>query len=709
MSQRKGKGRPLADKRNVLSVFTKHYKSQNMTPVPTNNATACCSSCSHADGPGTIHSNVMPAKGKRLKTRKERDHIRQGCGGQKKQSHSRIKQSCREKELCQGSYQPQPHLHNCEKLAKAFGPKEPSFITERRLLGHQGLFNHEVKSFDIERLLSEERRAERSKKEVIHTKKSIFSPTPSLTQNSGDDKECPPSRKDELSSKCSRQGDSPETESQTCLQSYDRGDSGANNQGPGPSPCQRKTDVMDLSPSESNSVIVLSSTPKSTVSNNVPQSTPRISVEEHNSPKVHCAGSPIQTVFSNANAQHLDCPSARIKPPVSHPKEQKPSNPPESPVAEDVTSASLDQKAKSGIERKQMDAKIARHLIGVVADRLCQSLDRPLLLRHHLLAESRATLLHVLQERHGAVLQQNLLKLHTVLGLGQSQVDSGHGAGVHNKTSKWTAVNDVHDSDSGPDTGQQSLLGSQQRPTHKRRRKQKCPQRRTPPSPLPPQGPLSESQQGTGQRSSLALPWTLNMGKEKQILMEPANPTSDLFSLGLHTTETFPTDGDAFSSKWGPHPGLPQRWNKQIHQEEIRPQTMTDSYEKWRHDPDLSFLCQTEDQEHHKQSYFSYRAMSQDGALREPRRLSAHHQFDFERHPARSCFPDTPHTSLKNLQLQPYYRFHNPLNSATSSVTSYRPDMNFYPPSELLDMALSPPKPLSASPEGWSYPRMRLY
>ncbi|XP_041962051.1 uncharacterized protein si:dkey-250k15.4 isoform X2 [Alosa sapidissima] len=657
-----------------------------------------------------MHSNVVSSKEKRLKTRKERDHKRQGCGGQKHKSHSRTKQSCRGKEQCQGSYQPQSHSHNCEKFAKAFGPKEPSFITERRLLGHQGLFNHEVKSFDIERLLSEERRAERSKKPVIHTKKSLFSPTPSLTQNSGDEKKCPPSCKDEVSGKCSRQGVSPETESQTCVQSYDRGDSDTNKQGSGPLPCQRKTDGMDLSPSESNSVIVLSSTPKSTVSNNVPQSTPRISVEEHNSPKVQCAGSPIQTVFSNTNAQHSECTPTHIKPPVPYPKEQKPSNPPESPAAKDVTSASLDQTGKSGIERAQVEAKIARHLISVVADRLCQSLDRPLLLRHHLLAESRATLLHVLQERHGAVLQQNLLKLHTVLGLGQSQVDSGRGTGVHNKTpkDKWTAtVNDVHDSDSGPNTGPQSWLGSQQRPTNKRRRKQKCPQKRTPPSPSPPQGLLSE---GTGQRNSQALPWTLNMGNEQQVLMEPANPTSDRFSLGLQTTETFPTDGDdTFSSKWGPHPGLPHSWNKQINQEEIRPQTMSDSYEKWRHDPDLSFLCQTENQGQHQQSYSSYRAMPQDGALREPWHLSEHHPFDFQRHPASACFPDTAHTSLKKLQLQPYYRFHNPLNSAISSVTSYRPDMNFYPPSELLDMALSPRKPPSASPEGWSYPRMRLY
>ncbi|KAJ0065894.1 hypothetical protein NL108_000128, partial [Boleophthalmus pectinirostris] len=41
---------------------------------------------------------------------------------------------------------------------------EPSVITDRRLIGHHGLFNHEVKSIDIERLLSEQRKHDRCEK-----------------------------------------------------------------------------------------------------------------------------------------------------------------------------------------------------------------------------------------------------------------------------------------------------------------------------------------------------------------------------------------------------------------------------------------------------------------------------------------------------------------------------------------------------------------
>lgn len=443
MSQPKVKGKPLADKRNVLSVFAKHYKSQVSTPVPISNATACCSSCSHADGPGALHSN-MPVKEKRLKTRKERDHRRQRCGGQKIKSHPHSKPSCREKELCQGPCQPQSLSKYCEKFAKAFAPKEPSFITERRLIGHQGLFNHEVKSFDIERLLSEERRIERSKKQGNDANKITLSPT---QQNSSDDKKCPSTHKDEVSRTCSIQGVLPETEtaniaqSQACLQSED---SSANNQGSRPSLSQRKTEVMDLSPFESNSVIVLSSSPKSTESNNMPQLTPRISEGECNFLKSHSAECPIQPEASNANTQNSEYTPVSLKIPAPYAKMQKPSSTPDTPAAKDVdqSSASLDQKAKSGTERAQTEAKVARHLISVVADHLCQSLDQPLLLRRHLVADSRATLLHMLQEKHGSLLRQNLLKLHTTLGFGQTQPDNRCDADTHSEASEdqWTGM-----------------------------------------------------------------------------------------------------------------------------------------------------------------------------------------------------------------------------------------------------------------------------
>lgn len=189
--------------------------------------------------------------------------------------------------------------------------------------------------------------------------------------------------------------------------------------------------------------------------------------------------------------------------------------------------------------------------------------------------------------------------------------------------------------------------------------------------------------------------------------MEPANSTSDPFLMGDQTTDTLLTDGSIFSSKWGSHPGLPQSCDKPPSWEEI--QAISSSYGNWKYDPDLPFTCQTGYLGQHKHPFSSYRMVPQGGALREPQCLSVDQPFEFEKHLMSACSPDTRHGDLKSFQLQPYYRSHQPLPSASSSITSYRPDMNFYPPSELLEMALSPPKHPSASPEGWSYPRMRLY
>ncbi|KAL2084226.1 hypothetical protein ACEWY4_019744 [Coilia grayii] len=704
MSHLKIKGKPRGNKRNVLDVFSKHFKSQTSTPVPT---TACCTSCKHADGSETLQSNVVAAKGKRLKTRKERDQMKQGCNGQKIRSHSRHKQSCG-REGFLGSSQSLSHSHSQQKFAKAFPSKEPSFITDRRLIGHQGMFNHEVKSFDIERLLSEERKAARSKKQVDHTEK-MSSPALTPTHNSGNERECPPKHKNEVSGKCRRQGISTESRcgilvrSQRCSQSEDKGrDRGTANQESGVSPSQKKAECMELSPSDSNSVVILSSTPKSSASSNMQQSTPRISPERHKGPQVLCAESPLQPESPRTSAQHSERTPTCLKPQVPYTKAQKPNNTPDSHVTKKVSSASLHQKAgNSETERAQLEARIASHLISVVAGRLCQSLERPILMRHNLLAESRSSILHALHERHRTELQENLLRLHSRLGPGQSEVDSKHGSGMHSDApeDKCTALIDSQCSGTEPDI-------VQQKPTSKRRRKQTCPQRRTPADLPPPQGPLIDH---SSPRRPQALPWSFNMGTQQKVQVKPANTFSVPFSLGPQTTHNTSLTVTNTLSEWRPHTGLPQHWNKQYDQEDLHLPPVSNTYEKWMHDSDVSFHCQAEYQAQHRNPYYSYTAMPQDGANREPQHLTVHQHFDYKRHLANACSPDSANASLKNLQLQPYFRFHHPLSSANPSVPSYGTDMDLYPPSELLDVALSPPRFPSASPEGWSYPRMRLY
>uniref|UniRef100_A0A3Q4HR55 Uncharacterized protein n=1 Tax=Neolamprologus brichardi TaxID=32507 RepID=A0A3Q4HR55_NEOBR len=58
--------------------------------------------------------------------------------------------------------------------------QEPSIITDGRLTRHHGLFNHEVKSIDFERLLSEQPKLEEQRKE----KNTVISHSSSASHNS---------------------------------------------------------------------------------------------------------------------------------------------------------------------------------------------------------------------------------------------------------------------------------------------------------------------------------------------------------------------------------------------------------------------------------------------------------------------------------------------------------------------------------------------
>ncbi|XP_011604240.2 proline-rich protein 19 isoform X2 [Takifugu rubripes] len=112
-----------------------------------------------------FHNMHECRKLKRLKSHRERNRIR-GCGKKAPKFCSPHRQ-CRHR-----SSKDMAYFHSCchhssrrnaPSSCTAAVTKEPSVITESRLIGHQGLFNHEVKSIDIERLLSEQRKMERSK------------------------------------------------------------------------------------------------------------------------------------------------------------------------------------------------------------------------------------------------------------------------------------------------------------------------------------------------------------------------------------------------------------------------------------------------------------------------------------------------------------------------------------------------------------------
>ncbi|XP_072536831.1 proline-rich protein 19 [Salminus brasiliensis] len=101
-----------------------------------------------------------PQKTKRLKTRKERNQIRGPYISSFFQSHGKRgsqdkAQSCGCQESHSGHFRNRPRKD--KPVAKPFLPRRPSIITDGRLTSMKGLFSHEVRSVDIERLVADRR------------------------------------------------------------------------------------------------------------------------------------------------------------------------------------------------------------------------------------------------------------------------------------------------------------------------------------------------------------------------------------------------------------------------------------------------------------------------------------------------------------------------------------------------------------------------
>ncbi|CAG6014917.1 unnamed protein product [Menidia menidia] len=105
---------------------------------------------------------------KRLKTRKERSQLRADWKETSK-TKSHIRHICRHISTDVASLQTCCHWNskkNASISSAVPAAHEPSIITDSRLIGHHGLFNHEVKSIDIERLLSEKSKCDQTGQQV---------------------------------------------------------------------------------------------------------------------------------------------------------------------------------------------------------------------------------------------------------------------------------------------------------------------------------------------------------------------------------------------------------------------------------------------------------------------------------------------------------------------------------------------------------------
>ncbi|KAM4567397.1 proline-rich protein 19 [Fundulus diaphanus] len=122
---------------------------------------SCCATKLNRDSKYFNHNKDEEHKIRRLKTRKERCQMRAGrTDALKNKSHHRHHFCQSRKDL---TYFPNcwrschlPTRKNTPISSAVPVTQGPSMITEGRLIGHHGLFNHEVKSVNIERLFGEQ-------------------------------------------------------------------------------------------------------------------------------------------------------------------------------------------------------------------------------------------------------------------------------------------------------------------------------------------------------------------------------------------------------------------------------------------------------------------------------------------------------------------------------------------------------------------------
>lgn len=383
-------GRALSEKVKVVKIFTKHSKTSDEHCCSVSSVTAHSKCLNHSSKTDRQH------KLKRLKTRKERSQVRNGG-----KDISRTKAN--RHQCCRRSSRDMTHVHKCCHSSCCFPSKsetpflsalpvaqEPSIITDSRLIGHHGLFNHEVKSVDIERC--EQKDLEHSGQQAKN-KNNPNSHLPaaslisaSLSSNGLFDEDYVPSFKNKTDPATNVHDYGQEQEKkEMCCQ--------GSNITPGQSPEQQ----LDLSSGSFKNMF----SPKhrsvavKTVNNVVS--------EESRESQVTVDRNDAKTMKENIKRRTTLEQTQTNQEPRVHLKPTSDLNPLQ--LSSSPTSDSVD------LQHRRQEPDYISKSISTVAALLCESLQFPRLRRRNLVSEGREVLLKKLQERHGPWLQENLLEV----------------------------------------------------------------------------------------------------------------------------------------------------------------------------------------------------------------------------------------------------------------------------------------------------------
>ncbi|XP_067305017.1 uncharacterized protein [Pseudorasbora parva] len=429
-------------KHNLPKTSNDHHsiksKSSCHAASVVHNCKPACSSSMNTD----VHCNSSH-KVRRLKTRKERNQVRDQERNRSQTHHQHSKIVGGEKPQCH-------HIHplSCSRkestFAKPFIPQKPSIITEGRLTSIRGLFSHEVRSIDIERLVSEQIKTDKQKKDQRKMSTThITSPLSPLVTLPDSDQDC---TLDEVQEPHQEQENNmlPHVKKKKCSKKELTGKNGGiqTNRGvAGPMELSREDGKYDRnanSRKEDTNSKTNSSSPRET-ENMVLSSLENETVH-------HLCSTPVETNKNNSHILQTDILKSRDegnqdngsmniqrfeKTPtmIEFPNMEVPQmlENPQTLTSLSELDSGAGQLADIVKQRTQMSMS-CREAVKRLATRLCQASELHVPShRRPLLSECREALMHTLQKRHSFQLENNLHRLHSFLNGKQtaSRLSSG--------------------------------------------------------------------------------------------------------------------------------------------------------------------------------------------------------------------------------------------------------------------------------------------
>ncbi|XP_034029884.1 uncharacterized protein si:dkey-250k15.4 [Thalassophryne amazonica] len=656
------------DKEKDLSVFNKQLKTRRKKCCQVSafmTDSTCFNSCQKTHG---------QHKMKRLKTHKQRNQMR---GGKKESQHLHH---------CHGqSSRDMAHFHSCCHISCHCPPRrvapfsrvvpptqEPSIITDSRLIGHHGLFNHEVKSVDIARLLSQQKKQENSRPQL--QSKSIAALFPSSASHAPS-----PLFSNNMLSADSNENLADSKTQEVCVEK-DLTTFQPHSQGSGVTPEQRTQLYVDLSSDSEKGIFSTKHSPSSgdkTSKKTESKVTDSQPAPAGNRDKMSVEGK------STEKAQKK-CDNT--------PQNREPCDPSLLQFCSSATAAASDS---HDTEHTGQDHEGISNSISAVAAQLCCCLNFPCLKQRHVLAESREVLLQALQDRHGSQLQENLLKVQQHFSF---DCDPGNPVQAQNREALssdedglWSTNSDVVTTAFQANAASQSCFHKQKMASSKRRNRYVS--WRASPQPIQSPDKIAEWLKGPCVESFTCLSNNIPMPHSSQQFsmdFEPHGPSS--------SDDLFAPSSSAF-------------WTDKASRAQSRESNLMNFSES-------NFINQTTwlRERSRDPPYYnsSSRLFLHSGSGLEDLDSVEPRHYTRKKDPFKTATCISASSSFGRLHhSEDSNHFHHSTQVSQpptcSSIRSHHIDMTNYPPSHMLERDSAPLFSSFSSPQHWSFPPMKLY